>query len=244
MLTSNSPVGVGVRGMPFAFGTFTGCFISLIFISWFRGHVKWLVFISSVLMTVGCGCLSLARVDNIHAVYGILFIAGLGVGGITVPVSTIATIVCKGEYIATITALTFTVRIVGGAVGYTVYYNVFAHKLVSELKEVLGMECVRLGITNPTLIAQVINLTAASLVKEIRYLPGINENTWAQLVLAGQTAFSNAYPWAYYCSVGFGAVSVLASLFLEDLTEMMDDSVVAMQWANENRESNQQESSS
>jgi hypothetical protein len=31
----------------------------------------------------------------------------------------------------------------------------------------------------------------------------------------------------YYCSVAFGAVSVLASFFLGDIPEMIDDVVVA-----------------
>ncbi|KAK4125039.1 MFS general substrate transporter [Parathielavia appendiculata] len=223
----HDPVGVGIRGMPFAFGVFGGCVASLFLLSWFRGQIKWLVFSASALMTVGCGCLSLATVDNIRAVYAILFVAGLGVGGITIPVSTIATIICPGNVIATVTALTIAIRIVGGAVGYAVYFNVFVNKLVPELTTLVGAACVRSGIVDRQVIREVIELTSVSLIKEIRHQPGIDERIWAEVVAAGQLAYANAYPWVYYCSVAFGAVSVLASLFLGDISEMVDDTVVA-----------------
>lgn len=225
---AKSPIGVGIRGLPFAFGTISGCVVSLVLLSWWRGQIKWLIFSASVLMTVGCGCLSLATVDNMQSVYAILFVTGVGVGGIIVPVSTVATIICRGEMIATVTALTITVRIIGGAVGYALYYNVFVHKLVPELRTMVGRACVRNGVTDPAVIDEVITLTGASLVREIRNLPGIDEKIWAELVAAGQKAYAHAYPWVYYCSVVFGAVSVLASLFLGDISEMVDDSVVVV----------------
>jgi hypothetical protein len=160
--------------MPFAFGVFSGCVLSLVLLSCFPRQIQWQVVSASVLMTAGCGCLSLAAVDNIRAVYAVLFVAGLGVGGITIPVSTVATIICGGEVIATVTALTIAVRIVGGAVGYAVYFNVFVHKLVPELGVLVGGACVRAGITDPRVIGEVIELTAVSMVKEIRHLPGVD----------------------------------------------------------------------
>lgn len=45
--------------------------------------------ISSVLMTAGCGALAIARVDNLNQLWGILVVAGLGIGGIVVPASII-----------------------------------------------------------------------------------------------------------------------------------------------------------
>jgi hypothetical protein len=45
--------------------------------------------VSSVLMTAGCGAISIARVDNLSQLWGILVVAGLGIGGIVVPASII-----------------------------------------------------------------------------------------------------------------------------------------------------------
>jgi hypothetical protein len=53
-----------------------------------------------------------------------LIIGGFGIGGIVVPASIITTIICPDDLIATIAALTLSIRVIGGAVGYAVYYNV------------------------------------------------------------------------------------------------------------------------
>lgn len=42
----------------------------------------------------GCGALSIGRLDNMYQLWGILILAGLGVGGIVVPASIITTIIC------------------------------------------------------------------------------------------------------------------------------------------------------
>ncbi|KAK3997004.1 major facilitator superfamily domain-containing protein [Cladorrhinum sp. PSN332] len=224
----HDPVGVGIRGMPFAFGILGGCVISLVLLSWFRGSIKWILFGSSVLMTAGCGALAAARLDNINTVYAILLVAGLGVGGIVVPASTITAIICPSDVIATVTALTIAIRIVGGAIGYAIYCNVFVAKLVPELKRLVGGACVEAGIHDEKVIGTVIGLTGQSLVGQIRHLPGVTEEAWEHMVAAGQVAYANAYPWVYYCSIAFGGVSILASLFLGDLSDIMDDTVAVV----------------
>jgi hypothetical protein len=45
-------------------------------------------------MIAGCGAMAIAEVDNLHQLWGILLIAGLGIGGIVVPASIITTIIC------------------------------------------------------------------------------------------------------------------------------------------------------
>lgn len=43
---------------------------------------------------IGCGALSIGRTDNMYQLWGILTLAGLGIGGIVVPASIITTIIC------------------------------------------------------------------------------------------------------------------------------------------------------
>ncbi|KAK1758484.1 fungal trichothecene efflux pump [Echria macrotheca] len=222
----HDPIGVGIRGLPFAFGTLAGCIVSLVLLSVLRGNIKWILFGASILMTAGCGGMAAARVDNINTVYGLLFLAGLGVGGIVVPASMVTTYICPQDLIATITSLTITIRIIGGAVGYAVYYNVFANKLVPQLTKLVGGACVQAGITDEKMIGTIIKLTASSLTEKIRTLPGVDDAAWLKIVAAGQQAFANAYPWVYFCSLAFGCVAVIASSFLGDISEFVDDRVV------------------
>ena len=79
--------------------------------------------VSCIFMTAGTGALSVARVDNLNVLWIILIIAGLGIGGIVVPASIITTIICPDDLIATVSALTLSIRVIGGSIGYCVYYK-------------------------------------------------------------------------------------------------------------------------
>lgn len=226
----HDPIGVGIRGMPIGFSILAGACIVLWLLSVFRGGNKWLMIGSSVMMTAGCGALAAARIDNINAVYGILVVAGLGIGGIVVPASIITTIICPDDLIATIAALTLSIRVIGGAIGYTTYYNVFYNKFVPILSVNIATVCYENEIFNLTYITNIATLTGASLIDEILYLPGVDGNTtkWQLLVEAGQLAYASAYPWVYYTSIAFGAISIIAACFLGDISKYMDDHVAVI----------------
>ncbi|KAF4637255.1 hypothetical protein G7Y89_g839 [Cudoniella acicularis] len=192
----HDPVGVGIRGLPIGFSILAGACIVLWLLSVFRGHNRALMIISSCMMTAGCGALAAARRDNINAVYGMLVVAGLGIGGIVVPASIITTIICPDDLIATIAALTLAIRVIGGAIGYTTYYNVFLNKFKPKLALAIGAACYENGITNLSIITAAAELTGASLLGEILLLPGVDGNVtvWNEIVAAGQEAYAGAYP--------------------------------------------------
>ncbi|KAH6679752.1 MFS multidrug transporter-like protein [Halenospora varia] len=226
----HDPVGVGIRGLPIGFSILVGACVVLWLLSVFKGHNRALMVVSSCMMTAGCGALAVARRDNINTVYGILVVAGLGIGGIVVPASIITTIICPDDLIATIAALTLAIRVVGGAIGYTTYYNVFLNKFKPILAKNILTACVKNHILIPNTIKAAAELTGASLLDEILMLPGVdgNRTIWNAIVLAGQNAYAEAYPYVYYVSIAFGAVSVVASLFLGDISQYMDDHVAVV----------------
>ena len=109
------PVGVGVRGIPIGFSILTGAVIVLCLLSALRGRNKELMIVSSVIMTagifsdsmpiygklkiltlesLGIGSLASLRADTLYRAWGLLILAGLGIGGIVVPASIITTIIC------------------------------------------------------------------------------------------------------------------------------------------------------
>lgn len=87
-----------------------------------------------------------------------------------------------------------------------------------------------LGITDPTVIGEVIELTGASLLDEIKGIPGIagNETAYEMVVLAGQIAYSESYKYVYYVSIAFGVVSIVAACFLGNITKYMTDHVAVV----------------
>lgn len=227
----HDPVGVGIRGIPIGFSILTGACIVLWLLSVFRGHNRELLIVSSILMTAGCGAMAFADVNNLHQLWGILILAGLGIGGIVVPASIITTIICPDDLIATVSALTLSIRVIGGSVGYTAYYNVFISKFVPNATKYIGgaME-LELGITNVTYITDAIVLTGASLLPELKTIPGIagNDTAYAIVVAAGQMAYAASYKYVYYASIAFGAVSIVAACFLGNIDKYMDDHVAVV----------------
>lgn len=88
----------------------------------------------------------------------------------------------------------------------------------------------KLHITNVKYIGQAIVLTGASLVEELDSIPGIkgNQTAYDIVVKAGQEAFAESYRLVYLASIGFGAVSILAALFLDNIHQYMDDHVAVV----------------
>ena len=123
------------------------------------------------------------------------------------------------------------IRVIGGSIGYCAYYNIFISKFIPAATTYIGGTLVEAGLTDKDLIGEVIELTGASLLDEIALLPGIkgNDTLYEAVVYAGQMAYASAYKWVYYASVAFGGVSIIASVFLGDISKFMDDHVaVAM----------------
>ncbi|KAL9578419.1 MAG: hypothetical protein Q9212_005726, partial [Teloschistes hypoglaucus] len=138
---------------------------------------------------------------------------------------------CARDLIATVAALTLAIRVIGGSIGYTTYYNVFINKFTpNAIHHIGGAMALQLNITSPLIIKQAIQLTGASLLEELHSLPGIRGNARAYeiVVRAGQVAFAESYRWVYLVSIAFGGVSILASLFLGNIDQYMDDHVAVV----------------
>ncbi|OQN97080.1 hypothetical protein B0A48_16884 [Cryoendolithus antarcticus] len=227
----HDPVGVGIRGIPVGFSILTGACLVLYLISALKGQIRLLLVVSSILMTAGCGALAYAEQDNLHKLWGILILAGLGIGGIVVPASIITTIICPDDLIATVTALTLAIRVIGGSIGYTVYYNVFVNKFIpAATYHIGGFMALKLNITSVEIITDAIKLTGASLLGPIAELPGVTgvPGAYEGIVLAGQLAYAEAYKYVYYTSIAFGSVSIVAACFMGDIGKYMDDHVAVV----------------
>ncbi|KAJ5772436.1 hypothetical protein N7520_002965 [Penicillium odoratum] len=227
----HDPVMVGLRSLPIGLGILAGACIVLVLLSVFRGHNKELLIVSSILMTAGCGALAIGRVDNMYQMWGLLVLAGLGIGGIVVPASIITTIICPDDLIATISALTLSIRVVGGGIGYTIYYNVFISKFVPKATYYIGGAMEEyLNITDVKVITEVIQLTGASLLDEIKEIPGIagNDAAYQIVVEAGQMAYAESYKYVYFVSIAFGVISIIAACFLGDISKYMNNHVAVV----------------
>lgn len=134
-------------------------------------------------------------------------------------------IICPDDLIATVAALTLAIRVLGGSIGYCIYYNIFINKFVPNAKALIGGVLVeQLHVFSATEIIEVIELTGASLLAPIAELPGIKgvDGAYEAVVLAGQMAYAESYKYVYYASIAFGGVSIIAACFLGNINKYMD----------------------
>lgn len=108
--------------------------------------------------------------------------------------------------------------------------NVFVSKFTPASIKYIGGVLVENGITSTETIAEVIGLTTESLIDRIADVPGIagNPALFEAVVKAGQIAYAESYKYVYYSSIAFGSVSIVAALFLGDISQFMDDHVAVV----------------
>lgn len=243
----NDRIGIGIRSLPIGFGIIFGAVLALVAIPVTKGRIREIMIFATALMTAGTGAMVVARPDNINVVYGIVTIASLGVGAVIIPCSIIAQIICPDDLIATITAITLAIRYVGGAIGFTIYYNVFYQKLTVLLEEnvagavVIGQLQYVEGLpSDPSYVTALVeaigearyadferlaNSAAEFSLVALQYTPQEFKDT---IVAATQENFAMAYQWPYYISIAFGGACFIMSIFLGDIKPFLDEHIAAV----------------
>ncbi|KXS98689.1 hypothetical protein AC578_1246 [Pseudocercospora eumusae] len=222
----HEPVQIGIRTLPIGVGIISGAAISLLLIGLTKGRTTILMIFWCCVMTAFTGAMSVADRYNLNpTVYAILTLGNVGVGAVIIPCSIIAQILSPTELIGTITAITLSIRYIGGAVAFTVYYNIFYHKFVHKYALPAGLQIVLAGITTDyNTLYRLILLGAYAEYDKLRDFIAESplvlikgEETYKTVIHNVQLAFVKAYRWPYYISIAFGGVCILCSLGLRDI---------------------------
>ncbi|WPG98716.1 Hypothetical protein R9X50_00151000 [Acrodontium crateriforme] len=222
------PVDVGIRTLPVGFGIIGGAVVGLVLIGVTKGRTTILTIFWCILMTGFTGAVSVARVDNLNStVYPIVVFACIGVGAVIIPCSIIAQMCCPTELIGTITAITLSVRYIGGAVGFTAYYNVFYHKFLGYA-QVAGLHVIVEGVAGDlATVTELVTLAGQAeygpLKEFIATDPGVlrKDIAFDVVIKYTQLAFAEAYKWPYWISIAFGGICILCSFGLKDVRKFM-----------------------
>ncbi|KAF2767092.1 MFS general substrate transporter [Teratosphaeria nubilosa] len=224
----DNPLHIGIRTLPIGFGIIGGAVIALLLIGVTKGRTTILMIFWTALMTAFVGAMSVATTTNLYpTVYGILVFAAIGVGAVIIPCSIIAQIVCPVEYIGTITAITLSIRYIGGAIGFSVYYNVFYHKYYPTAQKV-GVQLFLEGVShNINTLTELVTLASdaeyATLKRVIATDPNVlkPDTAYNTILSMTQEAFAKAYRWPYWISIAFGGVCLVSAFFLRDIRRFM-----------------------
>ncbi|CAK4034403.1 MFS general substrate transporter [Lecanosticta acicola] len=227
----NDPVQIGIRTLPIGFGIIFGAVLALVLIGVTKGRTTMLMIFWTCFMTAFVGAMSVAKTNNLNpVVYPILTLASIGVGAVIIPCSIIAQIACPTELIGTITAITLSIRYIGGAVGFTVYYNVFFHEYLGLANIIAAPQITEAGITDDYFeLVHLITLASTAQYQRLHEIiatsPSVMNKAEAyNIIIAGvQDAFAVAYRWPYWISIAFGGVCILCSLGLRDVRKFMQE---------------------
>lgn len=229
-MPGNDPLGIGIRSLPIGFGIIGGAAIALMLIPVIKGRTTILMIVATAIMTAGTGAMSASTPYNLAVTYVVVTIASIGVGAVIIPSSIIAQIVCPPELIGTITAITLSIRYIGGAIGFTAYYNIFYHKLEGYLTDMVGYAIVANGIaeqTDVTTIGTLITLASQAMFEDLAgYIQtsptvGQKEIAYDVVVKATQEAFALGYRWPYWMSIAFGGVCFILAFGLKDIRKFL-----------------------
>ena len=175
--------------------------------------------------------MSIARTDNMYQVYAPLCFAALGVGGVIIPNQIIITIICPDDLIATATALALTVRVIGGSIGYAVYYNAFKTAFTTNAGNSFATTLILNASIYDQLEIEAIALDVSNnLYADILVFPDITTQAQYDTILdAGRELFASSFPILWYAAIAFGGASIICCIFLKDIGKYMDNHVaVAM----------------
>ncbi|KAF2108093.1 major facilitator superfamily domain-containing protein [Lophiotrema nucula] len=201
-------VQIGLRALPIGFGIIGGAVISLLLIPTTGVRIRGLMIFFTALMTAGTGAISVSNPHNRHTMLGVVTIAGLGVGGVMIPSSIIAQIACPDEFIATVTAITLSLRYIGGAIGFAAYDNTFYHEFVKHASDVIGVGIIMNGIVAPVapaniaLIGELVALVGNAQFAELQEVIATNllvlrKDAISIVIVYSQEAFALGYRYPY-----------------------------------------------
>lgn len=229
---SRKPEIVGVMGLSQIIGTLSGAVIVSAMVSIFKGQIRPLIIASAVLMTGGITALAAVTPDSKVLANIMVLIGSLGVGGIVVPASIITALVSPDELIGTVTAITLTIRVLGGSIGYAVYYNRLQARLVTLLsRPETYMPLFQAGVPAAQL-RQFIKAYATQDPRAFAPLIAGNSALYSKEALskfidvlyeAARPAWALAFREVWLITMGFGIAAIGCSIFLGDVSQYMTD---------------------
>lgn len=120
-------------------------------------------------------------------------------------------------------ALVVTLRFVGGAIGYTIYYAIFTDKIKTILPTEVGQYAVAAGLAPANAMEFVtVFLTEPAEVGTLSYA---TPSILAAAAEGTRWAYSKALAYVWYTSIPFGVLTLAVVLFLPDIRKYMTSRV-------------------
>ncbi|QMW29427.1 hypothetical protein G4B84_004762 [Aspergillus flavus NRRL3357] len=195
---------LGIRTLPFGFCILGGAIISALMVSAFKGHLRWIMSFFCIIQAIAISCMVAVDTHNINIVWAPLVLSLIA--GPVLPF-----------------AFAALVKLIGTSIFYTQFVSVLTHNTYEYVVPV----AIETGITDfdvletmmPTLLETpwkewALSVSALNTAEKLNMLHDAVIN-----------AFAPAFARVWYISIAFGVAAVIASGFIEDLTNLMDEHI-------------------
>ena len=173
------------------------------------------------------GALAAVTPDNPKTAIAMEILAGFGVGGVLVPAATVAITVCPDELIATCVALSLSIRVIGGSIGYAIYYNIFINKVTPKLPAYVGLFAVEAGLPLTSVKEFVTLFLTAPTELATTKIPGLTPAVVQAAVVGSRWAYAESLKYVWYTSIAFGGLSIVACVLLGNISKYMTNRIAA-----------------
>lgn len=169
------------------------------------------------------GGLAAVTPDRESLAIGLGTINGFGIGAVLVPAATVALTVCPDNTLATCVALSLTIRTLGGAIGTTIYFNVFEEKLKKKLPEYVAKYAIQAGLPIQEVETFIVTLVTAP--DQITKIPGVTPAILNAAAIGSRWGYAESLKYVWLTSIPFGVIAIILCLFLGNTAEYMTDRV-------------------
>ncbi|KAF2468594.1 putative major facilitator superfamily transporter [Lindgomyces ingoldianus] len=207
-----TPVQIGLKGLPPAFATTFGAIGFNAALSTFPSRSREILLVALFIMTAFGGSLAASTPDNPKLTVALGTLAAFGVGGVLVPAATVAMIVTPDALITTAAALSLSIRTVGGSIGYSIYYNIFATKLGQKLPVYVAEYAIEAGL--PVSSAKLFVGTFLTEPEKLAAIEGVTPAVVAAATKGTQWAYSQSLKYVWFTSIAFGAMAIVCCILL------------------------------
>lgn len=174
----------------------------------------------------------MAAIDphNINTAWAPLILGLMGIGGTLFPNQLVATIITPDDLLATITALTFALRAASQVIGLTIFQSQLVRSVTQHTYQYIVPAALKAEIYNATEIRDLaMSLTAIPFSQYAPLLPQIDTpEKYEMLKEATVACFGESFKIIYFVALAFGGVACIASLFMGDVSQYMDEHVAVI----------------
>lgn len=152
---------------------------------------------------------------------------GFGIGGVILPALTLALYASPDKYMGTNTALSMSVRFLGGSVGTTIVFNIFNTKIATKLPTYVAQSVASADLS-PLRLEKLLAALETGDASAALKIQGMTVNLWGHAQLAMRWAYADSLKYVWYATIPISVICTILALCLPNIRQYMSHRVAVV----------------